>query len=395
MTDKYNEIKFESRLESGEVAAPFAVYVRISTDKQYMDRQIDQINNMLTTLPKNFDLVGEYQEVKSGKDFKRPEYKAMMGEVRAGRIKCVIVYDMTRFSRSLLDFHAQVKEFKRYNCELRLLKENITVNNSKNAMQDLILNVLVSVSQFEREVIAERTKDGMESKRKKNPFIVYGQKPKLVGEKLREFISMYYERRPASKRDSRRDDPFTYTLVELGNHFDMGKSSVSEFVSKHVTMGNMTHRSPDMSRSPKMPKISLIKVPKSLKKSEKDTHKLEAIFHAQYWPVEVRDLVMKKFGNGYEKGSSIKATEAFEFGRQSFKAWLMETVSQAMLGGELQELEPEQLERVCEELSFREKEPTEEEHQSNIEAEMMLDSVQDMSEEDLIALKAQIDTLED
>jgi len=262
-------------------------------------------------------------------------------------------------------------------------------------MQDLILNVLVSVSQFEREVIAERTKDGMESKRKRNPFIVYGQKPKLVGEKLREFLSMYYERRPASKRDSRREDPFKYTLVELGNHFDMGKSSVSEFVSKHVTMGNMTHRSPDMSRSPKMPKISMIKVPESLKKSEKDTHKLEAIFHSQYWPVEVRDLVMKKFGNGYSKGSSIRAIEAFNYGRQLFKGWLMETVSLAMIGGELSELEPEQLEKVCEELSFREKEPTEEEHQSNIEAELLLDDVQDMTSEQIDELKRQIEALED
>ena len=395
MEDKYSEIKFESRLETGDKGAPFAVYVRKSTDKQYHDRQIDQINKMLDTLPRNFVLAGQYFETKSGKDFQRPKYNEMLSEVKAGRIKCVIVYDMTRFSRSLLDFHAQVKEFKKYNCELRLLKENIVVNNDKNAMQDLILNVLVSVSQFEREVIAERTKDGMESARKKNPFVVYGQRPKLIGGKLREFISMYYERRPASKRDSRRDDPFKYTLVELGDYFGMGKSSVSEFISKHVTMGNMTHRSPDMVRTPSMMEITGLKVPKSLKKSEKDTSKLEAIFHAQYWPKEVRDVVAKKYGNGYEKGSSLKATEAFEFGRQTFKAWLLETVRLGIMGGELTELEPEQLERVCEELSFREKEPTEEEHQANIEAELMLDDIQEMSEDEIVALKAQLDTLED
>ena len=394
MEDKYNEIKFESRLETGDKGAPFAVYIRKSTDKQYHDRQIDQINKMLETCPKNFELAGQYLETKSGKDFQRPEYQKMLSEIRAGRIKCVIVYDMTRFSRSLLDFHAQVKEFKKYNCELRLLKENITVNNEKNAMQDLILNVLVSVSQFEREVISERTTDGMASARKKNPFLIIGSRPKLIGGKLREFISMYYERRPASKRDVRRDDPFKYTLVEIGNHFGMGKSSVSEFISKHVTMGNMTHRSPDMARKPEMAEITGLKVPKRLKKSPKETTKLEAIFHAQYWPKEVRDVVAKKYGNGYEKGSSLKATEAFEFGRQTFKAWLLETVRIGIMGGELSELEPEQLEKVCEELSFREREPTEEEHQANIEAELMLDDIQDMSEDDIDALKAQLDTLE-
>ena len=36
-----------------------------------------------------------------------------------------------------------------------------------------------------------------------------------------------------------------------------------------------------------------------------------------------------------------------------------------------------------------------EEHQANIEAELMLDDIQEMSEEEIVALKAQLDTLED
>jgi DNA invertase Pin-like site-specific DNA recombinase len=395
MEDKYSKIEFESKLEDGEKGVPFAVYVRVSTDKQYHDRQIAGINSMLTTCPRNFELVGQYEDKKSGKNFMRPDYKKLMSEVKAGRIKCVIAYDMTRFSRSLLDFHAQMKTFQKYNCELRLLKENLIINNDNNPMQKLIQNVMASVSQFQRELIAENTKEGMKARKHKNPFVVYGQKPKLVGGKLREFIEMYYQRNPVSPKAPKRDPSFKYSLNDLAEHFGMGKSSVSEFIAKHVAMGTMEHRSPDMARGPEMKPIKGLKVPTKLKKAETDKLKLEAIFHAQYWPEEVKDKVSEKFGNGYAKASQTKIREAFEYGRKIFKGWLKRTVEIGILGGELSELEPEMLDKICEELSFREKEPTEEEHQANIERELMLDDIQEMSEEDLDKLKKEIDILED
>jgi hypothetical protein len=256
------------------------------------------------------------------------------------------------------------------------------------------MNMLIAFSQFQREIIASTTKEGMASTKKRNPFVVYGQRPKLIGGKLREFISMYYERRPLSKRDSRREDPFAYTITDIGNHFEMGKSSVSEFISKHVTMGTFEHRTPEKARSPTITEIEGLTIPKTLKKAHLATEKLEAIYHAQYWPQEVRDLVSKKFGNGYERASQVKIRESFEFGRQAFKAWLLETVRLGMVGGELSQLEPEQLEKVCEELSFREREPTEEEHQANIQKELMLDDLHSMSDEDLMKTKVYLSSLE-
>jgi DNA invertase Pin-like site-specific DNA recombinase len=390
MDAKYEEIELTSRLDDETKRVATAVYVRVSTDKQYHDRQVDGLSKGLSILPRNFEKVGQYMDKETGKHFKRPEYKKMMGEVKAGRIKCVIVYDMTRFSRSVTDFHTQIEKFKTANCEIRLVKENLIINNDSNEFQRLIMNMLIAFSQFQREIIASTTKEGMASQKKRNPFIVYGQKPKLVGGKLREFISMYYERRPLSKRDSRREDPFAHTITDIGNYFGMGKSSISEFISKHVTMGTFEHRSPAKAVRPTITEIEGLETPKRMKKAVISTEKLEAIYHAQYWPQEVRDLVTKKFGNGYERASQIKIREAFEFGRQSFKAWLLETVRLGMIGGELTQLEPEQLEKVCEELSFREREPTEEEHQANIREELMLDDLQDMSEEDIMKLKVHL-----
>lgn len=391
---KYEDIELTSRLDEGTKAVATAVYARVSTDKQYHDRQVDGLSKGLSILPRNFEKVGQYMDKETGKHFKRPEYKKMMSEVKAGRIKCVIVYDMTRFSRSVPDFHTQIEKFKSANCELRLVKENLIINNDSNEFQRLITNMLVAFSQFQREIIASSTKEGMASRKLRNPFVVYGQRPKIVGGKLREFISMYYERRPMSKRDSRREDPFAHTITDIGNHFGMGKSSVSEFISKHVTMGTFEHRSPLKGSRPTITEIEGLETPKKLKKAKISTEKLEAIFHAQYWPSEVREVVAKKFGNGYEKASQTKIREAFEFGRQTFKSWLLETVRLGMVGGELTQLEPEQLEKVCEELSFREREPTEEEHQQNIHNEMMLDDISEMSDEDLAKLKEGIKDLE-
>ena len=58
MDAKYEEIELTSRLDDETKRVATAVYVRVSTDKQYHDRQVDGLSKGLSILPRNFEKVG-------------------------------------------------------------------------------------------------------------------------------------------------------------------------------------------------------------------------------------------------------------------------------------------------------------------------------------------------
>ncbi|RAZ95074.1 recombinase family protein, partial [Klebsiella oxytoca] len=53
----------------------------------------------------------------SGKDTNRPGFEKMMNDIRAGKIKRVIVYKLDRISRSILDFANMMEIFQKYHVE--------------------------------------------------------------------------------------------------------------------------------------------------------------------------------------------------------------------------------------------------------------------------------------
>ena len=53
----------------------------------------------------------------SGKDTNRPGFENMMNDIRAGKIKRVIVYKLDRISRSILDFANMMEIFQKHRVE--------------------------------------------------------------------------------------------------------------------------------------------------------------------------------------------------------------------------------------------------------------------------------------
>ena len=92
----------------------------------------------------------------SGKNTERPEFKKMMKNL--DRYSHVVVYKLSRFSRSTVDFHANIVILENAGVGLVSVSENI---DTSTPVGRLIRNVLVDFSQFEREVIAEQVKDNM------------------------------------------------------------------------------------------------------------------------------------------------------------------------------------------------------------------------------------------
>jgi site-specific DNA recombinase len=90
-----------------------------------------------------------------------------MKDVEAGKIDCVVVYKVDRLSRSLLDFAKMLEVFERHQVAFVSVTQQF---NTTTSMGRLMLNVLLSFAQFEREMISERTRDKIAATRRKGKW---------------------------------------------------------------------------------------------------------------------------------------------------------------------------------------------------------------------------------
>jgi site-specific DNA recombinase len=103
----------------------------------------------------------------TGGNMDRPALQRLMAEIQAGRVDCVVVYKVDRLSRSLLDFARMMQLFE----EGRVAFVSVTQQfNTATSMGRLVLNVLLSFAQFEREIISERTRDKIAATRRKGKW---------------------------------------------------------------------------------------------------------------------------------------------------------------------------------------------------------------------------------
>ncbi len=99
----------------------------------------------------------------SGSGLERPALAALMHDIEAGEIDIVVVYKIDRLTRSLLDFVRLVEIFDRRSVGLTSVSQAF---DTADSMGRMILNVLLTFSQFERELIAERVRDSIRTRKR-------------------------------------------------------------------------------------------------------------------------------------------------------------------------------------------------------------------------------------
>jgi site-specific DNA recombinase len=103
----------------------------------------------------------------TGGDLERPAMRRLLADIEAGKVDCVVVYKVDRLSRSLLDFAKLMESFERHGVSFVSVTQQF---NTATSMGRLVLNVLLSFAQFERELIAERTRDKVAATRRKGKW---------------------------------------------------------------------------------------------------------------------------------------------------------------------------------------------------------------------------------
>jgi len=130
-------------------------YARVSTDGQNLDRQIDALKAV------GVDSRVLYHEKITGTKKDRPELQRMLKELNEGDV--VIITDLTRISRSTKDLLDIIEKIKNRGASIRSLKDTWLDTTSNNPYNDFLLTVMSGLSQLERDLISQRTKEGLVS----------------------------------------------------------------------------------------------------------------------------------------------------------------------------------------------------------------------------------------
>lgn len=141
-------------------------YCRVSTNQQVvlgvsLEAQAEKIRATATahSLELN-EMITDAGE--SARSLHRPGMERILRLVDTAQIHTVIVASLSRLTRSVTDLATLLERFRKHNVALISVQESL---DTASASGRLILNIMCCVSQWEREILSERTKDAMFQKK--------------------------------------------------------------------------------------------------------------------------------------------------------------------------------------------------------------------------------------
>ncbi|MGA7075619.1 MAG: recombinase family protein [Halobacteriota archaeon] len=137
-------------------------YARVSTEdqaKEGVSLEAQQARIEAYCIAKGWQLAGiEVDAGISAKDTNRPGLQAVLQEVRDKRVAAIVVYKLDRLTRSIGDLLQLMTLLNKENVALVSMEESL---DATTATGRLMMNLLALLSQWERELIGERTKSAM------------------------------------------------------------------------------------------------------------------------------------------------------------------------------------------------------------------------------------------
>ncbi len=142
-------------------------YARVSTAEQArngisLEVQQEKVEAMAKV--QGAELAEIIVEDASAKTLRRPGMERVLAMVRARQVDAVIIYKLDRLTRSVRDLGRLLELFDKAGVALVSVSESL---DTGTAAGRLVLNVMGAVAQWEREAIAERTREALQAKKSK------------------------------------------------------------------------------------------------------------------------------------------------------------------------------------------------------------------------------------
>ncbi len=163
-------------------------YARVSTNEQDAAAQVQALKSA------GCEII--FREKASGGRWDRPELHRLLGQLSKGDI--VVVWKLDRLARSLKDVLLIMERIQKEKGGFRSLTEAIDTTTAAGRM---MMQMVGSFAEFEREVLRERTQAGLKAARKGGR--VGGRRPKLKPEQQKEIVRLVTKGRKTAAEAAR------------------------------------------------------------------------------------------------------------------------------------------------------------------------------------------------
>jgi DNA invertase Pin-like site-specific DNA recombinase len=181
-------------------------YARTSKTDQCEDRQIDALIKYGVSEDKIF------LEKITGTKKHRPQLDALRSQLRKG--DTVVVESLSRLGRSTKNLLELLNEFEEKGVTLISLKENIDMTT---ATGKLLITVLSAISQFERDIIVQRTNEGLSSARARGR---QGGRPKINEKKMEQAYQLYLTK--------------SCSIKDICNTYGISQGTLYNYINKKI-----------------------------------------------------------------------------------------------------------------------------------------------------------------
>lgn len=179
-------------------------YIRVSSTGQDTDRQLEGIK--LTKI---------FTEKVSGKDRNRPQLESCLDYVREG--DNLHVHSLDKLGRSLQDLETIVTQLVEKGVTVIFHKEKMTFNKENNgSMGKLLFQILAAFAEFERNLIRERQKEGIELARAKGKHL--GRQSKLTRGQKQDILKKYEHQ--------------YYSITALAKEFSVSRGTIYNVINE-------------------------------------------------------------------------------------------------------------------------------------------------------------------
>lgn len=179
-------------------------YVRVSTRDQHPEAQANRL------VAEGCERIFTDEGV-SGKFASRPQWDECLRYLRPG--DTLVTVKLDRIGRSLKNLIEVTEVLQKKGVDLVVLDQAI---DTTSAGGKLIFHVLAAIAEFERDLIRERTMDGLAAAKARGR--VGGAQPKLTPRERVKARDMYEERGPDGER--------RYTVEQIGNTFKVSRQTI-------------------------------------------------------------------------------------------------------------------------------------------------------------------------
>lgn len=207
-----------------------AIYIIVSTQEQAQQEALENYAKAL-----GYDIHKIYRdEGKSAKDMThRPEMMQMLQDAQDKKFSAIFIYKLDRFSRSIKDLILTIDKLKDWGIDFVSLQDRI---ETISASGKLIFHIISAFAEFERNIISDRTKFGMQRKAHEGGFITKAPKgytlinKKLVineieTEKVREIFDKFLNE--------------NISLAQLAKNYGMTPSGLKKLLQNKTYLGKV------------------------------------------------------------------------------------------------------------------------------------------------------------